>query len=172
VQHTMMTFQLHRKGVILLALGALLLGALLYMAGCLVGQRRAAAIGVSRVSRVSRPNGPKLPAAPTPKPASLRAPAVLALPSAPAVSKTPAAPETFALRAGAFTDEAEAKVLVQELAGRGFQASLVPMPTSSGAVLQTVLVGRYASREAAAAAASELAHQTGISAAVVAAKAK
>jgi hypothetical protein len=33
----MVTFQLHRKGVVLVALGALLLGILLFMAGCLAG---------------------------------------------------------------------------------------------------------------------------------------
>ena len=42
MQHTMVTFLLHRKGVILLALGEILLGSLLFMAGCLVGQRQGA----------------------------------------------------------------------------------------------------------------------------------
>jgi hypothetical protein len=39
VTHTMVTFQLHRKGVVLVALGALLLGILLFMAGCIAGMR-------------------------------------------------------------------------------------------------------------------------------------
>ena len=156
----MVTFRLHRKGVVLLALGAVLLGALLYMAGCLVGQRRGA------VAQLGRPAGlPKVPAAPALKPPALRAPAA---PGAPAVSPLPAAPQAFALRAGAFTDEAEAKALVQDLASRGLQASLVPVPAGGGAVLQTVLLGRYASREEAAAALAELGRE-GISAVVVAA---
>jgi hypothetical protein len=37
--HTMVTFRLHRTGVILVALGAFLLGVLLFMAGCLAGLR-------------------------------------------------------------------------------------------------------------------------------------
>lgn len=37
--HTMITFQLHRNGVVLIALGALLLGVLLFMAGCIAGLR-------------------------------------------------------------------------------------------------------------------------------------
>jgi len=170
----MVTFRLHRKGVVLLALGAVLLGVLLYMAGCLVGQRRGGA------ARLGRPAGlPKVaaPAAALKRPA-LRAPAAPALPAAPAVppvpaaSLVPAAPQAFALRAGAFTDEAEAKALVQDLASRGLQASLVPVPAGGGAVLQTVLLGRYASREEAAAALAELARREGISAVVVAAPRK
>lgn len=35
--HTMITVQLHSKGVVLMALGALLLGVLLFMAGCIAG---------------------------------------------------------------------------------------------------------------------------------------
>jgi cell division septation protein DedD len=77
-------------------------------------------------------------------------------------------PETFTLRAGAFADEAEAKALAQELAGRGLQASVVAVPTSGGALLHTVVAGSYTSRQAAAAAAAELARRQGLSLAVVA----
>jgi cell division septation protein DedD len=154
----MVTFRLHRKGVVLLALGAVLLGVLLYMAGCLVGQRRGA------VAQIGKPAGlPKVPAAPAAP--ALKRPALQAA----AAPGLPAAPPAFALRAGAFTDEAEAKALVQDLASRGLQASLVPVPAGGGAVLQTVLLGRYASREEAAAALAELARREGISAVVVAA---
>lgn len=37
--HTMVTFRLHRTGVVLIVLGALLLGVLLFTAGCLAGLR-------------------------------------------------------------------------------------------------------------------------------------
>ena len=179
MQHTMVTFELHRKGVVLLALGAILLGTLLYMAGCLAGQRRGTAAALSGPSLPKRPSVPKLPAAPALKPPSVKAPAVpLAVPGIPAAPRAPAGPAvpappvTFALRAGAFADEADAKPVVQELAGRGLQVSLVPVTTSAGTVLHTVLIGRFASREEAAAAASELDRQEGISAVVVVVKAR
>jgi cell division septation protein DedD len=160
MRHTMMTFSLHRKGVVLLALGAILLGALLYMAGCLVGQRRGA------VAQVGRPGVPRLPSAAAAKPTAVR-PKVPAAPAAP----VPVAPqEAFALRAGTFTDEAEAQAFVQELAGRGLPASLAAVPTSGGARIHAVLVGRYPTREAAAAAASELVRREGLAVAVVPAK--
>jgi cell division septation protein DedD len=177
MQHTMVTFQLHRKGVVLLALGAVLLGTLLYMAGCLAGQRRGTVAASSLPSMPKRPSAPKLPPAPALKPPSVKAPAVpLAalgvpgVPRNPAVRAVPAMPETFALRAGTFADEAEAKPVVEELTGRGLQASVVPVKTSAGTVLHTVMIGRFASREEAAAAAAELERQEGISTVVVAAR--
>jgi len=161
----MVTFSLHRNGVVLLALGALLLGGLLYLAGCLVGQRHAAAaLAAGTPPALPRPGkaaAVKLPAA--------KAPAVPGVPGVPAAATAAAAaPETFALRAGAFTDEAEAKALAQDLAGRGLQASVVAVPTSGGALLHTVVAGNYASRQAAAAAAAELARRQGLSLTVVA----
>jgi cell division septation protein DedD len=173
----MVTFSLHRTGVVLLALGALLLGGLLYLAGCLVGQRRAAAApGVPQALPARLPKAPAVhpPAVKAPgipgAPAMAGAPAAPTLPGAPGATgaaAVAAAPRTFALRAGAFTNEAAAKALVQDLAGRGLKASVVAVPTSSGAVLHTVLAGSYASRRAAAVAAAELARRQGLSAAVV-----
>ena len=44
MKHTMLTFRLHRKGVALVAFGSVLLGGLLFGAGWLTGQRRAAKV--------------------------------------------------------------------------------------------------------------------------------
>jgi cell division septation protein DedD len=117
---------------------------------------------------------PQLGKAPGVKPATPAAqtsPAVPGVPvgaAVPATPTVPTVPETFTLRAGAFADEAEAQALAQQLAGRGLQASVVAVPTSGGALLHTVVAGNYASRQAAAAAAAELARRQGLSLAVVA----
>jgi len=142
----MITFRLHRKGVILIALGAVLIGFLLFAAGYLTARRSAGT----------------LPA-----------------PSHPVVQKKPEAEkkesaakphiedEAFALRVGAFADEAEVKAYVQELAARGHQTVVVPMAVENGIVLHTVLIGRYASRDEASSAAAEMKRKEGISSAVV-----
>ncbi|HWM91302.1 MAG TPA: SPOR domain-containing protein [Thermoanaerobaculia bacterium] len=155
MKHTMVTFRLHRKGVVLVALGSVLLGTLLFMAGCLAGQLRAA----------KAPILPSLPSVPT-------TPAVPAIPPI-ANGKQQSEPkdhiekEAFALRVGAFADEEAAKAYVQELTARGHQPSVVAETTQGGVLLHTVRIGRYADRGKASEAASELARKEGISSAVV-----
>lgn len=145
MKHTIVTFRLHRRGVVLLAVGSVLLGALLFAAGCLAGMRRA--------GRMQPAAAPRVPAVAAPKP-----------PEAPKEEK--AAEEAFVLRVGSFADEAEAKAFADELTAAGQKPAISPMPTSGGLVLHTVSVGPYPSRDAASEAASGLARQ-GISAVVV-----
>lgn len=146
MKHSIVTFRLHRRGVILLAVGSVLLGALLFAAGCLAGMRRAEKTAAA-------------------------APAVASLPpvAAPKPEKPPAAnppEEAYSLRVGTFADEAEAKVFADGLAAAGQKPAISPMPTSGGVMLHTVSVGPYPSRDAASEAASGLARK-GISAVVV-----
>jgi hypothetical protein len=49
--HTMVTFRLHRTGVILVALGAFLLGILLFMAGCIAGMRAGVRLGQQKTTK-------------------------------------------------------------------------------------------------------------------------
>jgi cell division septation protein DedD len=167
VKHTLVTFRLHRRGVFLIAVGAVVMGALLFAAGYLTALRRGSEKDLKDTKdtkdTVRRPSLQSLQ--------SLRS-----FPESPAGEKkeSPATPhiedEAFTLRVGAFADETEAKALVQELTERGHKPTVVPVTTRSGVVLHTVRTGRYASREEAVRAAAELARKQGISSAVVAAE--
>jgi len=145
MEHSMVTFRLHRKGVIFVIVGSTFAAALIFVGGYLVAMRR-------------RPSVPVLPATA----------------SAPAIStaaQTASAPapdsEILAVRVGVFDTEEEAKVLVQKLAARKLVAAVVPLTTAEGIHLYTVQVGQYTTREAAAAAASSLAEEPGLQPAVV-----
>lgn len=142
----MFTFRLHRKGVALVAVGAVLQGALLFTAGYLAGSRHAPAA-------VPRPAVPKAE-----KPAKQES-----------VEKPHIEDEAYTLRVGAFADEADAKAFVQEMAARGRQATVVPWTSRGGFVLHTVTTGNYGGRDEAASAAAELKRKEGISSAVVSA---
>lgn len=147
MKHTMLTFRLHRNGVALVALGSVLLGGLLFGAGWLLGQRRA--------MKPSPPAVPSVPSLPKEKQQS--------------AAKDHIEGEAFALRVGTFADEEAAKAYVKELAARGHKPSVLAVTTQGGVVLHTVRIGRYASRDEASRAASELERKEGISSAVVSA---
>lgn len=142
MKHSMVTFRLHRNGVVLVSVGAVLMGFLLFAAGYLTAQRR------------------PIPSAPAPAPK----------PVEPEKQESAAKPhiedEAFTLRVGAFADEAEAKAFVEEMTARGHKP-LVAAMAQNGVVLHMVMTGRYAGRDAAAAAAAELKRKEGIFAAVV-----
>lgn len=142
----MITFRLHRKGVVLVALGAVLMGALLFAAGYLTARRRPLA------------QVPARPAASAPKHGKTE--------KQESAAKPHIEDEAFTLRVGAFADEADAKAFVQELTGRGLKP-VVAAVAQKGVLLHTVLIGRYAGRDAAASAAAELKRKEGISAAVI-----
>lgn len=143
MKHSMFTFRLHRKGIAMVAVGAVLQGALLFAAGYLAGSRHVP-------PPVSKPTVEK---------------------KKPAKQESAAQPhiedEAFTLRLGAFEDEAEAKAFVQEMAALGRQATVVPWTSRSGLILHTVTTGQYKGRDAAASAAAELKQKEGISSAVV-----
>jgi len=168
VKHTLVTFRLHRKGVILVAVGAVLVGVLLFAAGYLTALRRSSAIASPQTAA----------AAVAPPRLSVRRPSALPRLAVPVAgqgqdekkesSETPhISDEVFALRVGTFADEADAKAFVQELTARGHQPVVVPVTTQTGVVLQTVLIGRYSSRDEASSAAAELSEKEELSSAVV-----
>ena len=146
MKHSMVTFRLHRKGVALVAIGAILQGTLMFAAGYLAASRHA-----------------------VPKPAVAPAPQKEEPPKQESAAKPHIEDEAFTLRVGAFADEADAKAFVQEMAARGRQAVVVPWTSRSGVVLQTVTIGQYNGRDEAASAAAELKAKEGISSAVVSA---
>jgi cell division protein FtsN len=149
VKHTMVTFQLHRTGVVLLVIGSLLVGGLLFAGGYLAGMRRAPA------PRVALPVAPKAP------PVN----AALVPAAAPAAPATP--PEHYAIRAGLFTSNEEATAYLQQLTARKLTATIASMPTTSGPTLYAVRIGDYPTRRAAAAAAETLQREHGINGAIV-----
>ena len=142
-KHTMVTFQLHRKGVILIAVLAVIVAVLLVAAGYL-----AAAL---------RPRPPQ------------SAPSVPAVkkPAAPAAPKVAPKPELFTLRVALLTTEEEAQAEVKRLAVKKLKATVVPAETGEGAVIYEVHVGSYAGRAAAAKAAAQVQKEHGLVAAVV-----
>ena len=98
------TWRLHKKGVILLVAGCVLISLMTFVAGYILGNRR-----------VARP-----PAAPAKKVAPKPAPAK--------ATASPAEPQDLALRVGLFTAEEDAKALVAQLATAKLEATVIPMP--------------------------------------------
>ncbi len=170
----MVTMRLHRSGVVLVVVFALLIAILIFAAGYLVGMSRGVKIALAKpaVPKIATPKLPtaKLPTAklPTAKlPALPGAKAPVAATTAAAATETAPPPPTLAIRAGVFPVEADAKALVQRLAVSKLEATVLPVVTESGPTLYLVLVGRYASRAEAAAAAAELGRRQGLDTAVV-----
>ncbi|HYN22688.1 MAG TPA: SPOR domain-containing protein [Thermoanaerobaculia bacterium] len=158
MKHTMVTFRLHRKGVILVAVGAVLVGVLLFAAGYLTALRRSRGVDAARAPQITASNKAEKDR----KDDKDKKDAKKESPETPHISD-----EVFALRVGAFADEAEAKAFVEALTARGHQPVVVPVTTQNGVVLQTVLIGRYSSRDEASSAAAELKEKEELSSAVV-----
>jgi cell division septation protein DedD len=148
----MVTFRLHRKGVILVAVGAVLVGILLFAAGYLTALRRSRGIDAAQTPPITA-SGKDEKDKKDAKKESQETPHI--------------SDEVFALRVGAFADEADAQAFVQELTARGHQPVVAPVTTQNGVVLQTVLIGRYSSRDEASSAAAELKEKQELSSAVV-----
>ncbi|HEX5718254.1 MAG TPA: SPOR domain-containing protein [Thermoanaerobaculia bacterium] len=146
----MITWRLHRKGAILVCIGAVLMGFLMFAAGYLTAIRRLA------------PPAAITSAIPAAEPASKKD----TKEKQESAEKPHIEDEAFTLRVGAFADEADAKAFVQEMTARGHKPVVAPV-AQNGIVLHMVLIGRYAGRDAAAAAAAELKRKEGISSAVV-----
>jgi len=137
-RHTMVTFQLHRKGVMLIAIGCLLLAVLLLAAGYIAG-------------------------VPSTQTTTAVAHAVLK-PMAPAVQPPQ---EAFALRVGIETSEDDAKETVKHLAMKKVPAKIVPAETREGNVIYEIQTGHYTDRRQAIAAAHDLKRNSDIQAAIV-----
>jgi hypothetical protein len=142
--HTMVTFRLHRSGVILLVVFCVVLAILIYVAGYLTAV-------YSRPAVAERRTGFSPSKAPAP-PAKGRAEA------RPALSEPV---ESLTLRVSVVMSEDDAKAELARLTGLGLQPDIVQMPTSSGVTLYNLCVGRYGTRSAANAAAKELQSRLG-----------
>jgi cell division septation protein DedD len=145
-KHTMVTFQLHRKGVILIVIGCVFLAVLLVAVGYLAG--------------VTRGRSSMKPAAAAPAVAAKTKPATAAPPAAPAPQ------ENFSLRVGLVTSEAEAKEEVARLAIKKLTATVIPVERNESEVVYEIHVGRYPDRRAAVEAAQSL-REHGVDSAVV-----
>jgi cell division septation protein DedD len=175
----MFTFQLHRTGVVLVAVGAFLLAVLIFAGGYLAGMRHAPGLSAStkgmtvpalQKPTVARPAMPKpaLPAVPNPAFPSL-AQTLFGRPATTAAGTDPQAapvPDVFVLRAGLVTSSEEANGLVQQLTARKLAATVSTSKTTAGPVLYSVHVGRYATRRDAAAALAALQRDLGIDGAI------
>ena len=151
--HTMVTFRLHRNGVILLVVFCVVLAILIYVAGYLTAV-------YSRPAVAERKTGfspSRAATAPVPPPRG-RAEA------RPALSEPR---EALTLRVAVLTSEEEAKAELARLTGFGLKPAIVQMPTSAGVTLYNICVGRYETRAAANAAAKELQSRLGISPVIV-----
>jgi hypothetical protein len=144
----MVTVQLHRTGVVLVLIGALLLGILIFVGGYLTGMRHERPALPTRA--VAKPQVPAL------------ATAANVLPSAIAPK-----PEQLAIRAGLFTTSEEATAFAQQLTSRKLMATIATTPTSSGAMLYSVRIGQYTNRRDAAAAVEALKRDHDIDGAIV-----
>lgn len=148
--HTMVTFRLHRSGVILLIVFGIVLAVLIYAAGYMTASR----VARSPAGVPPRPNAPVVVAPPTPK-----------LPSA---RKSPqpgneqrVTSEPLTLRIAVHTSEEDAQAQIATLTAQGLQPTILQASTTSGVTLHNVVVGRYETRAAAIAAAAQLQRRLG-----------
>ena len=142
--HTMVTFRLHRSGVILLIVFVVVLAILIYVAGYLTAtftQTKSVARDPLPVARVEKPKAP-------PTGNGQRA-------------TPPATKESLTLRVAVLTSEEDAKAQLASLTAMGLKPSVIQMPTSSGVTLHNIVVGHFESRDAANAAARELQSRLG-----------
>lgn len=144
--HTMVTFRLHRSGVILLIVFLVVLAILIYVAGYLTAtytQKRSVAGDPLPVPRKEQPratgNGPRA----TP-------------PATPATPK-----ESLTLRVSVHTAAEDAQAQVASLTAMGLKPTIIQMPTTSGVTLHNVCVGHFETRSAANAGAKELQSRLG-----------
>jgi len=167
----MVTMRLHRSGVILVIVFALLLAVLIFAAGYLTGMTRGMKIALQTpaVPKVAVPKVavPKVPAIALPGSKDKAAPPTTsAAAAAPAATATQPA-EMLTIRVGVFPSEEDAKALVQQLALGKVEATIAPLATDAGPTLYLVLAGRYTSRREAAEAAAELERKQGVGTAVM-----
>ncbi len=139
--HTMVTFRLHRSGVILGVVFGVVLAVLIYAAGVLTAK-----FWTSAPKPVQRRAGFSPPKA-TPE---RRAEARPTLPK-----------ESLTLRVAVLTSEEDAKAQIASLTAMGLKPSIIQMPTSSGVTLHNLIVGHFETRAAANAAAKELQSRLG-----------
>jgi cell division septation protein DedD len=168
-KHTIVKFQLHRTGIVLIVIGCIVISLLLVAAGYVTGYAK----GSGAFAALKGASGAGL------KPAGLKpglhpaatAPVAAAAPaSRPGFSPAPPAappPEAFSLRVGKTWNEEAAKAWQTELKGKEITAVIVAMPAENGVTIYSVEIGRYPDRHAAADEAERLKDRQGIETVVV-----
>ena len=146
-KHEMVTFRLHRGGVILAVILALVFAILIFAAGYLTATARRRAVV------------PAAPAKSAAKPA--------AAPQTPATASSAPAAQALTIRAGAFATEEEAKALAGKLTAGKIESRIVPFETAEGTTLYLVLAGSYTTRPEALAAMSQIEQKEGVTGAVI-----
>lgn len=148
--HTMVTFRLHRSGVILLVVFALVLAVLIYVAGYMTALR----VARSTAGVPPRPTAPAAVAPPTQtSPSAPKSP--------PPGNEQRVISEPLTLRIAVHTSEEDAQAQIATLTAQGLQPAIVQAATTSGVTLHNVVVGRYETRDAANAAAAQLQRRLG-----------
>lgn len=143
--HTMVTFRLHRSGVILLIVFLVVLAILIYVAGYLM-------------ATYTQKRNVAHPALPIAAPQKQQAPP----PTANRQPPTPATPrESLTLRVSVHTSAEDAQAQVASLTAMGLKPTIIQMPTTSGVTLHNVCVGHFETRSAANAGAKELQSRLG-----------
>lgn len=144
----MYTFRLHLWGVVLVALGAILVGVLLAVGGCLVGEWRVERAAAEEGALAADPSG-----------GSAETTSVGAGPGEAAPDEAPGSgmsPVTYTVRLGSFGSQEEAQAFADQVSARGYAAAVVPDETSRGTPFFHVTVGSYATRWEARGAAREI----------------
>lgn len=148
--HEIVTWRLHKKGVVLVIVGMLFFTVFIFAAGYLTAVLRTASAA-------------KVPAKPAP---------VVAVPKTVTTTQASAATgglkpvphhqEPLALQVAIFPSEEEAGEFVKTLATKKLEGSIVAMPTREGPVLYGVEVGEYTTRREALAAADVMERKYGL----------
>jgi septal ring-binding cell division protein DamX len=157
--HEIVTWRLHKKGVILAVLALLLFTILVFAAGYMTAVMRLASMP-PKPATAAKAAAPKAKAATTTQASAVA-------PGATSAAAPPAPQQTLALQVAIFASEEEATTYVKELAKMELTGFVVAMPTRDGPVLYGVEAGEYKSRRDALAAADVLQHKHGIRATVV-----
>ena len=155
-QHTMVTFRLHRIGVILIVIGVVLFSILIFAGGYIAGRVEGKKIALKKPEL-------KLPL-PAPRGEGGQRPGE----GQAAKPQEPTAPtETFTIRAGTYATDADAKAVVARLAARKIDATIESRTTSEGTNFFVVFAGKFNNRDEASKVASTLADEERLDTAVV-----
>jgi septal ring-binding cell division protein DamX len=147
--HQIVTWRLHRKGVILAVFALLVFSILVFAAGYMTALMRnpSAKPVAAKTTTAAKPPAATPGTAPT---TTTTTQAAMTTRSAP----PPSVPLT--LRLAVFASEEEAKAYVKELAAVELKGTIAAMPTRDGPVLYAVESGQYKTRQEALAAAEIL----------------
>jgi cell division septation protein DedD len=150
----MVTWRLHKKGVVLVVIGMVFFTIFVFAAGYLT------AVMTNRTDKTHRSYATK---ATTTTRASAATPATTTT----TATAEPQHQEPLALQVALFPSEEEAGEFVKSLAEKKLEGAIVPMPTREGPVLYGIEVGEYKTRREALEAAEAMERKYGLVATVV-----